>query len=150
MPVPPSGSQLSQREAERTILALLGGPWQGTGCVRSISRRWTPRTNWRWPAVFLIVGAWVTSPAAALGYSAAPGYAAHDYATAFPSQSDGRGPIGLAFDQVDRLFVIDVANSQLYSFLPAGGQASSATQVSHAPIPALPPGAPATFPGPLD
>jgi hypothetical protein len=99
--------------------------------------------------VFLIVGAWVTSPAAALGYSAAPGYAAHDYATAFPSQSDGRGPIGLAFDQVDRLFVIDVANSQLYSFLPGGGQASSATQVSHAPIPGLPAGAAVSFDGRL-
>jgi hypothetical protein len=72
---------------------------------------------------------------------AAPGYIAHDYVTGFVPNSDGEGPIGLAFDQSDRLFVIDVGNGQLYSFPVGGGQVSAATQVSQTPISGTPIGA---------
>ena len=80
-------------------------------------------------------------PAAALGYSTASGYTARDYATGFPSASCcGWGPIGVAFDQSDNLYVADTADGQIYRFAPGGGQAGDGTRVSQSGIPGSPAG----------
>src|SRR2546421_3986709 len=80
-------------------------------------------------------------PAAALGYSTSSGYTASDYATGFPSASCcAWGPIGVAFDQSDNLYVADTADGQIYRFAPGRGQAGDATRVSQASIPGSPAG----------
>jgi hypothetical protein len=74
-------------------------------------------------------------PAAASAYSTAPGYSAADYATGFPfSRGLGFGPIGLAFDTSDNLYVDDPTNSRLYRFQPGGGVAGSDTQLTGGPV----------------
>jgi sugar lactone lactonase YvrE len=96
-----------------------------------------------------VAGILQAAPGTALGYTAAPGYIAQDYVTGFTPNANGQGPIGLAFDQSDRLYVIDVANNQLYSFPPGGGQVSAATQVSQSSITGTPVGAAITSDGRL-
>lgn len=59
--------------------------------------------------------------------TAAPGYAATTFAVRFSATSVG--PIGLAFDASDNLFVMDDPTGTLYKFGPSGGIASAATQV---------------------
>jgi hypothetical protein len=72
-------------------------------------------------------------PAAAEAYSTAPGYNAADYATGFLAGPSGWGPIGLAFDQSDNLYVADNVDGNLYRFAPGGGQASAATLIGNVP-----------------
>jgi sugar lactone lactonase YvrE len=78
----------------------------------------------------------LTAPAAALSDgTAAPGYEAETYATGFlefPGQH--WGPIGIAFDQSDRLYVGDAVDGNIYRFSPGGGTASSAARITPAPI----------------
>jgi hypothetical protein len=59
--------------------------------------------------------------------TAAPGYAATTFAVGFTASAVG--PIGLAFDTADNLFVMDDPSGVLYKFGPGGGIASPATQV---------------------
>jgi sugar lactone lactonase YvrE len=77
-------------------------------------------------------------PGAAGAYSTAPGYQASDYATGFPeSAANHWGPIGIAFDRSDNLYVADRADGNIYRFQPGGGAASDATRLTPAPIPGL-------------
>jgi hypothetical protein len=79
-------------------------------------------------------------PPIANAYTAAPGYTARDYATGLPSLSCCHwGPIGVAFDQSDNLYVADSADGNLYRFQPGGGSAADA-RVSQSPIPGTPKG----------
>jgi sugar lactone lactonase YvrE len=72
-------------------------------------------------------------PAVASAYSTAPGYSARDYATEFPAAR--WGPIGVAFDSSDNLYVADSAQGHLYRFQPGGGRAGAENRVSGAPLP---------------
>lgn len=77
----------------------------------------------------------VAAPAVAGAYTTGAGYSARDYATDFPwSPSLGWGPLGVAFDQSDNLYVADNPAGNIYRFGLDGGQASSATLVNLAPI----------------
>jgi sugar lactone lactonase YvrE len=77
-------------------------------------------------------------PAAAGAYSTAPGYQASDYAIGFPeSPANNWGPIGIAFDQSDNLYVADRVDGNIYRFQPGGGVASDATRLTPSPIPGL-------------
>src|SRR5437763_4317918 len=77
-------------------------------------------------------------PGAAGAYSTAPGYQASDYATGFPkSAPNDWGPIGIAFDTSDNLYVADRADANIYRFQPGGGPASDATRLTPSPIPGL-------------
>jgi hypothetical protein len=69
----------------------------------------------------------------AVAYSMAPGYIASDYATGFLTGPWGWGPIGVAFDQSDDLYVADNVDGNLYRFAPGGGQASPAALVGNLP-----------------
>src|SRR5207245_1088030 len=80
-----------------------------------------------------------TTPNTSAQVSAAPGYAVTDFATGFTSFG-GVGPMGLAFDASGSLFVGDWSNSFLYKFGPAGGAASTATQVNATPNLEIPAG----------
>jgi len=71
-------------------------------------------------------------PQSALAYNAADGFAIADFATGFADTYGGNGPIGLAFDSSNNLFVMDTADGNLYEFGPAGGTAT--TPVNVAPI----------------
>jgi sugar lactone lactonase YvrE len=74
-------------------------------------------------------------PGVAHAYSTAPGYTASDYATGFPSSSaDDWGPIGIAFDTSDNLYVADNVDGNIYRFEPGGGTASGATRLTQSPI----------------
>lgn len=77
----------------------------------------------------------LAAPAGAEAYTTAPGYSARDYATGFRSLACCHwGPIGLAFDQSDNLYVANNADGHLYRFAPGGGAASGDTRVTGAPI----------------
>ena len=83
----------------------------------------------------LVVMGAVSAPAGA--YSAAPGYAAQDYATGFVHSDTAVGdvgPIGIAFDKSDNLYVSDPVDQDLYRFQPGGGVASAATRINSAPL----------------
>jgi sugar lactone lactonase YvrE len=91
------------------------------------------RFSWRFALALTLV--LFALPASVQAYTAAPGYTAHDYATGFPSASCCHwGPIGIAFDQSDNLYVIDSADHNLYRFQPGGGVASNDTRVSQTSI----------------
>jgi sugar lactone lactonase YvrE len=80
-------------------------------------------------------------PGAALSYTAASGYSARDYATGFPfEECCGFGPVGVAFDQSDNLYVSDVSDGHIYRFQPGGGAAGAATRLSSTAIPGGPKG----------
>jgi sugar lactone lactonase YvrE len=82
-----------------------------------------------------IAAATVVFPAAAPAYKAADGYVASDFATGFPvADCCGWGPIGVAFDRSDNLYVADAAQGHIYRFQPGGGEASAATRLTSAPI----------------
>ena len=79
----------------------------------------------------LVIGAvpLAVAPSATAEGTAAPGYAADTYASGFPeSPTEHWGPIGITFDQADRLYVGDSENGNIYRFSPGGGIASPATQ----------------------
>ncbi len=69
---------------------------------------------------------------------AAPGFAVTNFVTDVPGGrqfgSTQAGPMGLAFDSVGNLFVMDIADGHLYKFGPSGGVASQATRVTRTPI----------------
>src|SRR5947209_19481421 len=95
----------------------------------------------RRPALLLMLLLALLLPARAHAYTTAGGYRAQDYATGFADLSCcGWGPIGVAFDQSDNLYVADSADGNLYRFQPGGGQAGPATRVSQKPIPGNPKG----------
>ena len=75
-------------------------------------------------------------PGSAYGYSTAPGLAAADYATGFAqSAANHWGPLGIAFDQSDNLYVDDPVDGSIYRFQPGGGAVSAATRLNRTPIP---------------
>ena len=68
-------------------------------------------------------------------YVTARSYAAHPYATGFPSSAlNDWGPIGITFDRSDNLYVADTADGNIYRFAPGGGVASPATRLTRSPI----------------
>ena len=71
----------------------------------------------------------------AAGASSAPGVAVAPFATGFPSDGDGIGPTGMAFDTSGRLFVAD--RTRLYRFGPTGGRADADHQVNRAGLPGV-------------
>lgn len=78
----------------------------------------------------------------ALAYSVVGGYAASNFATGFPyDPTYNYGPIGVAFDPANNLFVMDQYNATLYKFGPTGGVAGApGTQVNATPIAGAPTG----------
>src|SRR2546428_13591336 len=70
---------------------------------------------------------------------AASGFAVTDFATGFLSGNSGGcfpcGPLGLASDSSDNLFVMDPLTGFIYKFGPSGGVAGPSTQLNTAPIP---------------
>jgi sugar lactone lactonase YvrE len=89
-------------------------------------------------AAMLATAVVLALPASAGAYSTAPGYQASDYATGFPeSAANDWGPIGIAFDQSDNMYVADRADGNIYRFQPGGGTASGATRLTASPIPGL-------------
>jgi hypothetical protein len=82
------------------------------------------------------VSLWMATAAGA--YTTAPGYLAHDYATGFPNSEDSAGldygPMGVAFDKNNDLYVADTDDGNIYRFPPGGGVASSATRLTPSPI----------------
>src|SRR4051794_9584340 len=86
--------------------------------------------------VLALVVAMLAAPSGAAAYRAAPGYQAGDYVTGFPVASCcGWGPIGVAFDRSDNLYVASAADGHIYRFQPGGGTASADTRLTAAPIP---------------
>lgn len=75
----------------------------------------------------------VSSFAQTIVSTAAPGYAATDFATGFAFGPGGVGPVGLAFDASGNLFVGNHFNGFVYKFGPGGGVASPATQLNIVP-----------------
>ena len=73
----------------------------------------------------------------AIAFTTASGFAATDFATGFVNFGGRVGPIGLAFDASGNLYAGDVANGFIYKFGPAGGVASTATQLNGTGIPGL-------------
>jgi hypothetical protein len=79
--------------------------------------------------VVLVVA--LASPGFALALTTAPGYEATQYATGFPFASCcSWGPVGVAFDTSDNLYVSDYVDAQLYRFQPGGGVAFPATRLT--------------------
>jgi sugar lactone lactonase YvrE len=78
---------------------------------------------------------WLALCTPASAYTTADGYSARDYATGFAA--DQFGPIGLAFDRSDNLYVGDPIDRHVYRFQPGGGITSRTTRLSLDPIPGL-------------
>jgi hypothetical protein len=77
------------------------------------------------------LGVALVCPSFALALTTAPGYQASDYVTGFPfANCCSWGPLGVAFDTSDNLYVSDYVDHHLYRFQPGGGTASSATQLN--------------------
>lgn len=75
-------------------------------------------------------------PTAAGQYATSSGFSATDYATGFPESAVNHwGPLGIAFDQSDNLYVADTVDGNIYRFQPGGGVAGAATRLSSSPIP---------------
>jgi sugar lactone lactonase YvrE len=75
-------------------------------------------------------------PGLAGAYTTAAGYEASDYATGFLEKTASDwGPIGIAFDHSDNLYVADTADGNIYRFQPGGGTVSAATRLTPSPIP---------------
>lgn len=72
-------------------------------------------------------------PMASAGQTAATGYAVTNFVTGLPNNGSV-GPAGLAFDASGNLFVGDFITGVLYKFGPAGGVATTATQVNATPF----------------
>src|SRR5947209_18163611 len=80
------------------------------------------------------------APAAA--YSTTSGDAVADFATGFTSTSgsSGVGPVGLAFDATNHLYVMEYTTGFLYKFGTSGGQAGTSTRVNSIAIQGTPAG----------
>jgi len=65
----------------------------------------------------------------------ASGYSAGTYISDLPATQQGWGPIGLAFDRSDNLYVADRQDGSVYRFQPGGGQAGDDTRLTSGPIP---------------
>jgi sugar lactone lactonase YvrE len=104
---------------------------------RGRSRRQAINTRLRHGLALAIVGVLSFAlPGAAAAYTTAPGYQAGDYATGFPEKAaNAWGPIGIAFDRSDNLYVADAADGNVYRLQPGGGTASAATRLTPSPIP---------------
>jgi sugar lactone lactonase YvrE len=90
----------------------------------------------KWILVVIAVAALCALPASAAAYTTTQGYLAQDYATGLPESATNHwGPIGLAFDQSDNLYVADTQDGNIYRFQPGGGSASAATRLTQTPIP---------------
>jgi sugar lactone lactonase YvrE len=74
----------------------------------------------------------------AVAYTTTSQYAVHDFATGFSSTNIG--PIGLAFDASNHLYVMEYPEGILYKFGTAGGAASATTRVNAVAIPGRPAG----------
>lgn len=90
-----------------------------------------------------LMGLALSGPAFAA--TAASGYKVTDFATDFPNccGAFGAGPIGLAFDATNHLYVMDYHNGILYKFGTSGGSATSSippAQVNAVPISGNPAG----------
>jgi len=58
-------------------------------------------------------------------------YVAQPYVTGFPASATNHwGPIGIAFDRSDDLYVADTVDGNIYRFPPGGGTASPATRLT--------------------
>jgi sugar lactone lactonase YvrE len=85
--------------------------------------------------VSMLAMAVLAVPGGASAYTAASGYSASDYAFDFASAPCcGFGPVGVAFDSSDNLYVGDAADGHIYRFQPGGGKAGPATRLSTSPI----------------
>jgi sugar lactone lactonase YvrE len=84
-------------------------------------------------AALLVAAVMLASAGTAGAYTTTPGYVASDYVTGFPAKT--WGPIGIAFDQSDNLYVGDPIDGYIYRFQPGGGQSSAATRLNESPIP---------------
>ena len=72
----------------------------------------------------------------AAAYVTTRGYIAQPYATGFPTSAANHwGPIGIAFDRSDRLYVADTADGNIYRFPRGGGAVSPATRLTRTPVP---------------
>src|SRR5947209_15217293 len=86
--------------------------------------------------VVVLSGFVLAAPVARGAEMAAPGYRAQAYATGFPeNHANQQGPIGIAFDQSDRLYVSDPVDGDIYRFASGGGSASPSTRLTRTPIP---------------
>jgi len=74
----------------------------------------------------------------AFAYTVAPGYAVTDFATGFSDTNIG--PIGLAFDASNHLYVMEYPEGILYKFGTSGGAANATTRVNTVAIPGRPAG----------
>lgn len=72
----------------------------------------------------LAVAAVMAFTASASAYTAAPGWAASDYATNFANNGTV-GPIGVAFDTFGNLYAVDYVNGDFDRFSPGGGDAAT-------------------------
>jgi sugar lactone lactonase YvrE len=71
-----------------------------------------------------------------VAYVTTRGYIAQPYATGFPkSAANHWGPIGVAFDRSDRLYVADTVDGNIYRFPRGGGAVSPATRLTRTPVP---------------
>jgi WD40 repeat protein len=68
----------------------------------------------------------------AFAYTVASGYAVTDFATGFGTTDIG--PVGLAFDASNHLYVMKYPDGILYKFGTSGGTASATTRVNAVPI----------------
>ena len=74
----------------------------------------------------------------AFAYTASSGYAVSDFATGFSNTNIG--PIGLAFDASNHLYVMQYPEGILYKFGTSGGAANATTRVNAVAIPGTPAG----------
>lgn len=72
-------------------------------------------------AAAAVLVAAVSLAGGASAYSTAPQFAATNFVTGLPNQGgNGVGPVGLAFDATDHLYVMDYANGHLYKYASDG------------------------------
>ncbi len=71
----------------------------------------------------------LVGPTAAGASSPSPGYAARDFVVGMPN-ANNIGPVGLAFDATNHLWVMDYSNGLLYKFDGSGGVADAAHQIT--------------------
>jgi sugar lactone lactonase YvrE len=76
----------------------------------------------------------------AAGYSTISGFAASDFATGFANCCDGVGPIGIAVDGTDSVYVGDFVDGYVYKFPASGGVAGPTTRLTPSPISGNPDG----------
>jgi sugar lactone lactonase YvrE len=89
-------------------------------------------------AVRRLALAWVVAVTAlfslagqAAAFTTADGYTAKEYATGFVFAPDSKlGPVGVAFDPSDNLYVTNPIDGGIYRFQPGGGQAGPSTRLA--------------------